>query len=806
MGAPDIRYALRVLARSPAFSAVAVFTLAMGIGANTAVFSVANALLLRPLSYPQSDRLAVLSGKRKATGNQGGALSWPRFVMVKAQSRSFSGVAAFTGEVFNLSGRGDPEQVRAARVSWNFFQVLGVRPSPGRSFRVDEDKPGGDQVVLISHTLWTRLFAASDSAIGQYLTLDGKDYNIVGVLPADFRFGLLGPVDIVAPRVFDLNIITPQQANSGTGFLTYLARLQPGVMLSQAQAEMDTLAAQYRQENPKLPDADPALVVAVGDLRDEMVAGIRPTLLMLFGGVFLVLLIACANVASLQLSRALGRKHEIAVRTAMGATRSELVRQLLLESVLLALLGGACGMLLSAWGTHVLAAMAQDSLPRSSEIHVDGAVLGFALGISVLAGVLFGMAPALRLSRPDLNSDLRAEGRGSTSGRRHNALRSLLVVSQVALSLVLVIGAGLLLRNFVQLRRTSPGFDRRGLLTMRMSLPPARYSGGAKMTAFYDELLREVRAVPGVQAAAESSALPMNPIRVSPSLPEGQPLVPLVERPLFNIQTISPGYVAAMRIPLSRGREFSERDDAQAPRVILVNEAAARLYWPRDNPVGKHILIGRQAQPSEIVGVLGDIRNRSIAADVQPEIYLPFAQLPWPAMRLVVRAAGDPRTLASALRNRVLALDRDLPVTDIQTMDEVLDAAAAEPRFTTSLLGALSGIALLLAVVGIYGVIAYSVAERTQEMGIRLALGAERGDILRLVLRQGLVLALSGIALGLAGSFAVTRLLGSLLYHVSTTDPLTFAAGSVLFVVVALVASYVPARRATRVDPIIALR
>ena len=691
----------------------------------------------------------LISARKPSSGIRGGPLSWPRFTLVNEQSRSFSGVAAFTTETFNLSGRGEPEQVLSARVSSNFFDVLGVHPSPGRSFRPDEDKAGGDLVVLISHSLWTRLFAGDPSAVGQHLSLDAKDYTIAGVLPADFRFGLLGAVDIVAPRVFELNLLAPRQAEGGAGFLTYVARLQPGMRISQAQAEMDTLAGRYRQENPKMPDADPGLTVAVGNLRDEMVAGIRPTLLILFGAVALVLLIACANVASLLLSRALGRRREIAVRTAMGASRGGLIRQLLIESILLAIVGGGLGAVLSAWGTRALASLARDTLPRSAEIHSDTSVLAFTLGVSVLAGILFGLVPALRISRPDLNSDLRSEGRGSTSGRRRNALRNLLVVSQVALSLVLSIGAGLLVRNFVQLRNLSPGFDRRGVLTMKMSLPPVRYAGAARMTAFYDELLRVVRAVPGVTAAAESSALPLNPVRFSPALPEGQPVVPLVERPVFNIQTISPGYVEAMRIPLLRGREFTERDDAQAPRVTLVNETLARRYWPRENPVEKHILLGRIVQPLEVVGVLGDIRNLNLAADVQPEVYLPFAQLPWPTMNLVIRTAGDPRAFAGAIRTLILALDRDLPVTGIQSMDEVLEAGAAQPRLATSLLGALAGAALLLAMVGIYGAIAYSVAERTQELGIRMALGAGRAEILRLVLRQGLMLALAGIALGL---------------------------------------------------------
>ena len=803
----DVRYAIRVLAKSSAFTAVAVLTLAMGIGANTAIFSVANALLLRPLPYSQPDRLVLLSAEKKVAGVRGGPLTFPRVTFIQQESRSFSSVAAFTNEVFNLSGRGDPEQLTSARVSWNFFETLGVPPALGRAFRAEEDQPSGDPVVVVGNALWTRLFARDPSAVGQHLTLDARDYTIIGVLPPDFRFGFFGAtVEIVAPRVFDLNIITPQQVRGGSGFLSAVARLRPSVQIAQAQAEINALSAAYRAENPTLPDADPGMTVAVGNLRDELVFNIRPAVLMLFGAVSLVLLIACADVAGLLLSRALGRKREIAVRTAMGASRTELIRQLLTESLMLALLGGALGIVLSSWGAPWLASMAEGSLPRAGEIQTNGYVLLFTVAVSMVAGILFGLAPALQISRPDLNRDLRSEGRGSTSGRRRHALRNLLVVSQVALSLVLLIGAGLLIRNFVQLRSAAPGFDPHHLLSMKISLPPARYAGAAKMTAFYDELATSVRTVPGVLAAAESSALPANPIRFSPALPEGQPQVPLMDRPMFNIQTISPGYVEAMRVPLVRGRAFTAGDDAGRPRVVMVNETAVRRFWPRENPIGKHILVGRAATPSEVVGVMGDVRNVGVAVDVQPEIYLPFAQLPWPSMHLVVRTAGDPRAFVAAVRRRVLALDRDQPMTAIHTMDEVLETAAAQPRFTTSLLGALSGTALLLAIVGIYGVISYSVSERTQEMGIRIALGAERADILRLVLRQGLMVALGGIAIGLAASLALTRLLGSMLYQVSATDPMTFVGGSVLFALVALVASYIPARRATRVDPMVALR
>jgi predicted permease len=805
--AQDARYALRVLGKSPGFSAVAVVTLAVGIGANTAIFTVTNALLLRPLRYTQPERLVLISAEKKAAGLTQGELTWPRFEMVNEHNRSFSGVAAFTSETFNLTGQGDPEQVPAARVSWNFFEILGIRPALGRSFTAPEDQPGGDPVVLLSHALWARRFGGDPTAVGRHITLDQKDYTIIGVLPPGFRFDFLSPdAELFAPRVFDLNLITPQQAQGGTGFLRFVARLRPGIGIAKAQAEMDALAAQYRRERPKFPDADPGMTVRVGNLRDEMVVNARAAVLILSGAVALVLLIACGNVASLLLSRALGRQREIAVRTALGATRFSLVRQLLTESVLLALAGGALGLLLNSWDTQALASLAEDRLPRVGEIHADGVVLAFTLGISVLAGILFGVAPALQISRPDLNSVLRAEGRGATSGRRRNLLRNLLVVSQVALSTVLLMGAGLLIRNFVQLRAANPGFDARNLLTMSITLPPTRYQRGSEMIAFFEALLSRVWTLPGVRAAVVSSALPLNPSRVSPALAEGQPAIPLAERPLFHIQTFTPGYVGTLRVPLLRGRDFTGHDAERDPFVAMVNEATVRRYWPNQNPIGKRIWVGRVPDPMQVVGVLGDVRNLNLAADTQPEIYLPFAQRPWAFMNLIVRTQGDPHNFIPGVRAAVRAVDRDQPITAVKTMEDVLESGAAQPRFTASLLGALSGAALLLALVGIYGVIAYSVAERTQEMGVRIALGAERKDILRLVLRQGITLAACGIAIGVAASLALTRLLTSLLYRVSATDPLTFAAASALFLGVALVASYLPARRATRVDPAVALR
>jgi len=803
----DARYALRGFAKNPGFAAVAVLTLALGIGANTAIFSVANALLLRPLAYAQPDRLVVISTQKQGTPFTLGLLSWTRFEQIRRDNHSFSGIAAFASEEFNLTGRNDPEQLTAARVSWNFLAVLGIQPALGRSFTAPEDQPGGPLAALLSDDLWRRRFGADRGVLGRHVTLDQKDYTVIGVLPPGFRFDLLGPkIDLVTTHVFELNLTTPQQVQGGAGFLNAVARLAPGVRRERGQAEMDTLAARYRAERPGFPDTDPAMAVRAGPLREDTVANYRPAVLILFGAVGLVLLIACGNVASLLLARALGRQRETAVRTALGAGRGQLIRQLLTESLLLALAGGTAGVFLSAWGTRLIVSLTADTLPRAAEIGTDSRVLLFTLGLSVLAGLLFGLAPAAQVSRTELNVVLRAEGRGATPGRHRIAMLQVLVFGQVALSTVLLIGAGLLLQNFVQLRGAPPGFDSSHLLTMNLALPVARYRTPPQAVAFFDELLRKVRSVPGVRSAAVASALPANASRFSPALAEGQPAVPLAQRPLFNIQTFTPGYVETLRTPVLRGRSFTAHDGASDPRVAIVNETTVRRFWPRENPIGKRIWLGRLPNAVQVVGVIGDVRNVGLATDTQPEIYLPIAQLPWDFMNLIVRTEGDPHRMAAGVRSAVLATDRDQPVTQVRTMEEVLDAAAAQPRFTTSLLGALSATALLLAMVGIYGVIAYSVAERTGEMGVRIALGAQRAAILRLVLRQGLGLAGAGVVAGLAVSLGATRLLSSQLYHVSPTDPRAFAASAALFLAVAAWASYVPARRAMQADPMLALR
>ncbi|HYL78697.1 MAG TPA: ABC transporter permease [Bryobacteraceae bacterium] len=803
----DVRYALRMLTKNPGFTIVAALTLALGIGANTAIFTVANTLLLRPLPYADPDRLMLVSMSSADSRGQLGQMSYGRFLALNGQNRSFSGTAAFANESFNLSGQGDPEQLLGARVSWNFFDVLGVRPALGRSFEAKEDQPGGGQVVLISHALWLRLFGGRHDAVGRSLSLDSKDYTVIGVLPVNFVFPLAGTnVDVWASRFTELNILTPRQLYGGASFLTVLGRLAPGTSREQAQAEITVLDRQYRHDNPGRPDSDPRQSMIVQDLKGQIVANIRTALLILMGAVGFVLLIACANVASLLLSRALGRKKEIAVRAALGASRRVLIWQLLTESLLLALAGGVLGILLSLWGTHVLASLTTNTLPRMAEVDIDLRVLGFTVIVSLASGILFGLAPALQLSKPDLNTMLRDEGRGSTGTRRRNNARNLLVVAQVALSMVLLVGSGLLIRSFIRLATVSPGFDPKNAFTMRIALPASKYTTKTQIVGFYQHALESVRTLPGVEAAAISSAIPLNPSRMSPMLPEGQPAVPIGQRPILYVQTISPDYNKVLRIPLLRGRMFNEHDDADAPPVAIVNQATVRRYWPNEDPIGKHILMGQIVKPVEVVGVFGDIKNVSLAAEANPEVLVPFPQLPWLWLNLDVRTAGNPRDLISAVRQRIAQVDKDQPLTNVQTMEELLESGSSQPRFTMFLLGIFSAVALILAIVGIYGVIAYSVAQRTQELGIRMALGAAKGDILKLVLGHGLGLSLAGIAIGVGGSLALTRLMSTLLYQTSATDPLAFTISAGLFAAVALAASYVPARRATRIDPTGALR
>jgi putative ABC transport system permease protein len=796
---------VRFLLKNPAFSGIVVLTLALGIGANTAIFTVANALLLRPLAFANPAQLAVIAGFPKDRHNLGGTLSFPFFNFLKTHQQSFSQIAACTFENFSLTGRGDAQQIVSARVSSNFFDLLGVHPILGRTFRADEDRHGAPQVVLISDEFWTRVFARNPNAIGQTLALNSDVYTIIGILPPKLSFPMVGlNVDLWAPRVFDLSYVTPSRVDAGGVYFHIIGRLR--AWREQAQAETVVLYDQYRRDHPSAYDSTLDLEMNVGDLRSEFVTNIRPLILILSAAVGFVLLIACANVASLLLARALGRKKEFAVRAALGASRRALIRQLLGESILLSLLSGAAGILFGEIGTRFLSMLSRETFPQIAGLQMDARVLLFTLLISLASGIFFGLAPALELSKPDLNSMLRDEGRSNSGSRARTRARSMLVIGQIALSMILLVGSGLLIRSFVRLRAASPGFDPKNVLTLNITLPPSKYSNTPQLTAFYDNVLRRVSAIPGVQSAALSTALPAEPTHQTPVLFEGQPQVPLGQRPIVFLQQLSPDYAKTLAIPTVSGRTFTAHDDARSLLVALVNQIAARRFWPNENPLGKRIWVGNLPDPFQVVGVLGDVKNESLAVPPQPEVYMPLPQSVSTYMCLSVRTASDPHLIVNAVRREIAAIDSDQPLTRVMTAEELLESASAQPRFAMVLLAAFAAVALLLAVVGIYGLIAYSAAQRTQELGIRMALGAARADIFRLILGGGLWLSLAGIAIGLAGSFALTRLLSTMLYETSATDAVTFTACAILFIAVAAIAGFFPARRATRIDPTEALR
>ena len=799
----DLHFGARMLGKNLGFSLAAVLTLALGIGANTAIFTVTNALLLRPFPYRDPQQLVGVDAKDK-TKDRGFTLT--RYELARDHSQSFQSVAVWATDNLNLTGHGEPLQVPVVRVSPNFFSTLGVQPQLGRSFAEAEGRPDGRPVVMISEFLWRSRFGGDRNVIGQAISLDSTPYTIVGVLPAGVQFPFVGTADIWTPRYFEYSLMTPQRLRMGVGYLSLLARLRPGITLERADAELAVLNQRYREQNPAMPDADPSIGMAADPLRNLVVADVRGKVLMLSGAVALVLLIACANVASLLLSRALARRREIAVRTALGASRGVVVRQLLTESMLLAIAAGVLGVGLSWVGTRALVIWGASQLPQGIPIGIDLRVLLFTLVSSLLAGIFFGTLPAVQLSRLDLDTSLRDEIRGTSAGHARTQLKSLLVVSQVALSLLLLIGAGLLLRSFGRLLHVDPGFDAHRVLTLDVSLPTVKYARPDQQTGFFEELLRRVSVLPGVRSAAISAALPLSWKRLTPVLAEGQPNVPLAERPFIDIEAVSPQWFQTMRVPLRAGRDFTAADKAEAPKVVIVNEAFVRLFWPNQNPLDRHVLVGRGPEPSEVVGVAADIRNKGLAQDTQPQLYLPFAQLPWGDMNLLVRTMVPPQSITSAVRAQIAAVDPDQPVAKIQTVDQLVDSSLAQPRFTMLLLAIFALTALALSVIGIYGVLSYWVAQRRYELGIRLALGAQRADILRIVVRQGFVLALAGIVIGLLVAAFLTRLMSSLLFQVGTLDLATFAAAPLAFLSIALLASYLPARAATRVDPMEALR
>jgi len=787
----DLRFALRQLRRSPGFTVVAVLTLALGIGANTAVFSVVDAVLLRPLSYAEPDRLVTP-----------GYLMSGEYLLVRERARTMEEVALHSSVGFNLSGVGDPERVPGARVSANLFSVLGVSPIVGRAFLPGEDRRGGSPVVVLGHGLWRERFDGDPAVVGREVVVDGEPRTIAGVMPPGVRF----PADDVRlwiPFAFDPSDAAALWGGAGGGVV---ARLAPGATPAASQAELRALAPEMREANTLWdPPPDHRATLEVVPLQDTIVGDVRARLWVLLGAVGFVLLIACANVANLLLARAAGREKEVAVRSALGAGRRRIACQLLTESAVLGALGGALGLLSAAWGVRLLVGGLPADVPRVAEIGIDPRVLGFTLAASAVAALLFGSIPALRSSRSDLRSALRAGERGS--GAAPGRLAGTLVTVEFALAVVLVIGAGLLIRSFGELTRVDPGFGTESLITARVTPPETEYADAASQRAFYADLLARVEAIPGVREVDAVNRLPLVGGFAGFAFEvEDDPYVPGTPAPVVGDRRITSDYPRTMGIPLLRGRALTAGDREGAPRVALINETMAREFWPGEDPIGKRFKEVWLDAWTTVVGVVGDVRSYGLASEVEPEVYRPFSQLPAREMSLAVRAAGDPATLAGGLRAAVGAVDPNVPVSEIRAIEHIVSGSVAGSRFTMVLVGGFALLALALAAVGIYGVISCTVGRRTREIGLRVALGARGADVLGAVLRRALLLAGLGAAIGVTAALGATRLLESLLFGVTATDPVTFVGVPLFLVVVALLASYVPARRATRVDPMTALR
>ncbi len=806
----DLRYGWRMLRRSPGFTAAAVVALALGIGANTAIFSVLDAVLLKPLPYEDPERLVKLWTRFRGIGIPGDRnwFSAPEFTDLRRLNQSLSHLAAISRGNYNISGSagGVPERVEGAAVSPSLFPMLGVQSQIGRVFLNEEEQPGRDAVCLISHGLWQRRFGADRDLPGRTLVVNGRSFQVVGVLPAWFQYP--AEAEMWTPLAFTPEALAPN--NRGSHGLEVLARVKPALSLQQARADLEAAARTVTEQSRDYPYRQFDFTFLMIPLLEEMVGDVKTALWILMGAVGFVLVIACANVANLQLARASAREREIAIRAALGAGRGRLVQQLLTESVLLALLGGLAGWLLARWGLRALVTMAAASFPRVAGAEMDWRVLGFTMLASLATGVLFGLAPAMQVSRQANSESLKEGGRGASAGAAPLRLRRLLVVGEVALSLALLVGAGLLLKSFLRLQQVDGGFRPQGVLTLRLMLPQARYPKPEQVRGFYRDLIDRVRTLPGVEAAGATVALPLSGGGGSGTTTvDSRAVSPDKASPEADWRAVTPGYFEAMGVALVRGRYFDDRDSEQAAPVAIIDETMANTYWPGEDPIGKRLKRGGAQSTNPwmtIVGVVRHVRYRTLEAASRTQLYWPHTQFPVRLMSMAVRTSQDPRSLAATIQKQVQALDPDQPIYRVATMEELVADSLARRRLSMLLLALFAGTALVLAAVGIYGVMAYSVEQRAHEIGIRMALGAERWHVLRLVLGQSLALTTAGVALGLAGSLALTRLLRTLLFNVQAHDLATFAAVAAGLSLVALAASYIPARRASRVDPMVALR
>jgi predicted permease len=816
----DLRHSIRLLIKTPGFTAIAIAALALGIGANTAIFSVVNTVLLQPLPYAQPDRIMRI--QRGGPGGGGSSVSIPKYMVWKKNNQVFESMAIydFSGPGLNLGVSDHPEQVKGIHVSAEYFRVFGVSLAQGRTFLAQEDLPGGPKAVVVSDSLWRTRLGGDPALLGRHLILGGDPYTVVGILPASFQAD--PPADVFIPLQAD-----PNSINQGH-YLLVAGRLKPGVTVAAANANMKLAGERFRAANPLWMGKTEG--VEAVPLRDALTGDVRPALLILVGAVSFVLLIACANVANLLLARASARRKEIAIRTAVGASRGRLVRQLLTESALLATLSGVLGLVLGGWGVRVLLALSPGNLPRINDADhaasivsvLDWRVLAFTFGVSLLTGLLFGLFPAVHVSRMDVNSALKETSGRSGTGLRQNRARSLLVISEMALAVILLTGAALMIRTFVGLRSVQPGFDPHNLITMQTSLTGGKYDTTVKAENMIRQAVQRIEALPGVQFAAATVMLPIEGGIDLPFLIEGQP--PAKGDTYSGDEQwrfASPHYFSAFRIPLLKGRGFDDRDTGKAEHVLIINQAMAKKYWPKGDPIGSRITIGKGLGPDfeeptrQIVGIVGNVRENGLSTDDQPVMYVPEAQVTDPLTKLAnnvvplswaIRTATDPAPLVTAIQHEFLAVDGQLPVSKIRTMEQVISESTARQNFNMLLLTIFAGLALTLAAIGIYGLMSYTVEQRMQEIGIRLALGAGARDMLTMIVRQGMLLAGVGLVLGLGAAYGLTRLLASLLFGVKTTDPVTYAAVAVVLTSVALFASYIPARRATKIDPLIALR
>ncbi len=805
--AQDLRYGLRMLRKSPGFTAVAVLTLALGIGANTAIFSVVYAVVLKPLPYANSEQLFNVFEVQPQQGVTGTGWSYANFAELREQNSVFSEMAGSQHHQLTLTGRGEPSVVNTSVVTAELFSAFGEKPLAGRVFFSDDGKPGAPPVVILSENLWRGSFGADPSLIGSSINLDKRSYTVIGIMPSAFRFPQLTESEqLWIPLVQD-PLFGSWMERRGGHWLQVTGRLKPGVSVTQAQTELDAISARIAKA---FPAENGGWGIRMVPLQEMIVENAKTPLLVLLGAVGLVLLIACANIANLLLTRATSRAREIAVRTALGAGRARIVRQLLSETAVLGLLGGVTGIALAYWGVQGLSALLPSSLPRVNAIRVDNLVMGFALLLSAIASCAFGLAPALFAANSDLQSSLREGGGRSGESRERRRARSFLAAGEIALAMVLLVAAGLLLRSFSKLTSVSPGFDVRHIVKADISLPQFQYSTPQQWTAFSDELLARIQAEPGLQDSAVAVPRPIADgcVNLAFDIVGSSPLSAGASRTASYV-SVSPDYFRVMGIPLLSGRFFDRRDILSSPRVTLISKTMARLYFPNQDPLGKQLIFGfppGSGAMREIVGIVGDVRDVSLGQDPGPMMYVPYAQAPFWGANVVVKSTLSPSSVAAAIRQEVQKMDKDLPVTDVETMPDIMETSLAQPRFRTFLLGVFAAMALVLAATGIFGVISYSVSCRTNEIGIRVALGASRSSILSMVLRESLVLTFAGMALGVPCALAASQLLGHLLFNVSANDPATLAAVACTLAAVATLAGYIPARRAMRVDPMVALR